>query len=106
MLSTPSGTVRSTSGSCTQYLRRSRCGTRRCSPQALTLATQLEAALTNRAVIDQAVGLLMSRSGAAPWEAFSSLTVLSQKENRKLAVIAKELVDDAVGRARARHHRG
>ena len=73
--------------------------------QALTLAAQLEAALTNRAVIDQAVGILMSRSGAAPGEAFSSLTVLSQKENRKLAVIATEVVDEAVGRARARHHR-
>ena len=48
----------------------------------------------------------MSRSGATPGETFTSLTVLSQKENRKLAVIAREVVDNAVGRARARHHRG
>lgn len=74
--------------------------------QALRLAGQLEVGLKTRAVIDQAVGILISRSGATPEEAFSSLTVLSQKENRKLALIAGQVVDDAVRRARARHHQG
>ncbi len=74
--------------------------------QAHILTTRLEAALTSRAVIDQAVGILMSRSGASPEEAVRSLTVISQKENRKLAVIARGVVDDAVRRARARHLKG
>jgi GAF domain-containing protein len=74
--------------------------------QALILAGQLEAGLKTRAVIDQAVGILISRSGATPEEAFASLTSLSQKENRKLALIVAQVVDDAVRRARARHLKG
>ncbi|UZJ26430.1 GAF and ANTAR domain-containing protein [Rhodococcus antarcticus] len=73
--------------------------------QALELAGQLQRALGTRAVIDQALGILMSRSGAGADEAFVTLTTLSQRENRKLAVVAQRLVDDAVRRARARHAR-
>jgi GAF domain-containing protein len=64
---------------------------------------QLQRALGNRSVIDQAVGIIRSRSGAGAEEAFDRLTRLSQAENVKLVVVAERLVDEAVRRARARH---
>jgi hypothetical protein len=71
--------------------------------QAWRLAAQLETALGSRATIDRAVGIVMSRSGCTPEEGFDRLRSLSQRENRKLSVIAEQIVDDAVRRARARH---
>lgn len=71
--------------------------------RARRLAGQLQAALINRAVIDQALGILMSRAGCGPEEAFDRLRVLSQREHRKLAEVARLLVDEAVRRAQARH---
>jgi GAF domain-containing protein len=70
--------------------------------QADRLATQLQAALTNRAVIDQAIGILMSRQGGTAVEAFASLRRTSQSTNVKLAQVAQDLIDEAVRRARAR----
>jgi GAF domain-containing protein len=64
----------------------------------------LQRALLNRAVIDQAIGIIRSRTGANAEEAFERLTRLSQSENVKLVVIAERLVDEAVRRARARQH--
>jgi GAF domain-containing protein len=64
---------------------------------------QLQRALGNRAVIDQAIGIIRSRSGASAEEAFDRLIRLSQTENIKLVVVAERLVDEAVRRARARH---
>ena len=63
---------------------------------------QLQRALGNRAVIDQAIGIMRSRSGVSAEEAFDRLTRLSQADNVKLVVIAERLVDEAVRRARAR----
>jgi GAF domain-containing protein len=71
--------------------------------QARRLAVHLQAALTNRTVIDQALGILMSRSGYSDTEAFGRLRAMSQAENKKLAAVAQTVVDDAVRRARARH---
>jgi AmiR/NasT family two-component response regulator len=71
--------------------------------QARTLATQLKAALVSRPIIDQALGILMSRTGCSSDEAFDKLRVLSQSENRKVSLIAQQIVDEAVRRARARH---
>jgi GAF domain-containing protein len=71
--------------------------------QARRLATQLQAALTSRAVIDQAVGILMSRTGCTAGEAFDKLRVISQTENRKSSAVAQSILDEAVRRARARH---
>jgi GAF domain-containing protein len=71
--------------------------------QALTLTTQLQAALSTRPVIDQAVGLLRGRSGATAEEAFGRLRAISQSEHIKLADVAQRIVDEAVRRARARH---
>lgn len=63
---------------------------------------RLRAALTTRATIDQAIGLLMSRSGATSAEAFDRLRGMSQRGNVKLAVVAQQLLEEAVARARAR----
>ncbi|PYC87336.1 hypothetical protein C7C46_05030 [Streptomyces tateyamensis] len=71
--------------------------------QAQRLAAQLQSALTHRASIDQALGILMSRSGCTPAEAFDRLRVMSQTQNRKASVVAQQLLDEAVARARARH---
>ncbi len=74
--------------------------------QANRLASQLQAALTTRAVIDQAIGIVCARQGCTAAEAFDRLRVLSQSGNTKLAVIAQTIVDDAVRRARARRSHG
>ncbi|WP_319017977.1 ANTAR domain-containing protein [Mycolicibacterium baixiangningiae] len=52
-------------------------------------------------MIDQAIGIIRSRSGASGEEAFARLTKISQNENVKLHVVAERLVDEAVRRARA-----
>lgn len=70
--------------------------------QSQRLAEQLAEALTHRAVIDQALGVLMSRSGASPQEAFDRLRVMSQTQHLKVAEVSKVLVDEAVRRARSR----
>jgi GAF domain-containing protein len=71
--------------------------------QALALAAQLETALRSRSVIDQAIGVLMARSGYNPAQAFARLRAMSQQENRRLAVIAQGIVEQAASRARAQH---
>lgn len=71
--------------------------------QALQLAVHLETALTSRAVIDQAIGVLVARSGYTPTEAFARLRAMSQQENRKIAALAQTIVDQAARRARAQH---
>jgi GAF domain-containing protein len=70
--------------------------------QSQRLAAQLGEALTSRAVIDQALGVLMSRTGASPAEAFERLRAMSQSQHVKVAEVARVLVDEAVRRARAR----
>jgi AmiR/NasT family two-component response regulator len=47
----------------------------------MALTTQLQAALSSRPVIDQAIGILRSRSGCSADEAFAKLRMLSQHEN-------------------------
>jgi GAF domain-containing protein len=62
---------------------------------AYRLTQQLQEALTSRAVIDQAKGILMGQRGVGVDEAFAVLRTTSQRENRKLRDIAQELVDRA-----------
>lgn len=64
---------------------------------------QLERALASRTVIDQAIGILMSRSGGTSAEAFEHLRQTSQAGGTKLADVARGIVAHAVSRARARH---
>jgi transcriptional regulator with GAF, ATPase, and Fis domain len=63
---------------------------------------RLQQALDNRTVIDQAVGIIRSRSGASAEVAFSRLVQMSQTGNVKLRVVAARLVEDSVRRAQAR----
>jgi AmiR/NasT family two-component response regulator len=60
--------------------------------------------LETRAVIDRAVGIIMSRTGGTEDEALTRLRTLSQHEHHKLVVVAGQIIDEAVRRARARHH--
>lgn len=70
---------------------------------ARRLAGQLQEAMSTRAVIDQAMGIVMSRTGGTAAEAFERLRSMSQSQNLKLAVIAVQIVDEATRRARARN---
>jgi GAF domain-containing protein len=72
--------------------------------QAHERTRQLQRALDSRAVIDQAIGIIRSRSGDDARAAFERLTRISQSENTKLHVVAERLVEEAARRARARHH--
>jgi len=55
----------------------------------------LHQALTSRAVIDQAKGILMAAHGISADEAFTRLADRSQSENRKLRDLAAEFVAKA-----------
>lgn len=53
---------------------------------------QLRRAMVTRAVIEQAKGILIARTGCDAVEAFGLLVLQSQHENRKLWQVAQELV--------------
>jgi hypothetical protein len=76
--------------------------------QSQRLGTQLQAALVSRPIIDQAIGILRSRSGDTAEEAFARLQQMSQHEHLKLTAVATALVEEAASRARVRrqHHDG
>ncbi|MDQ6649654.1 MAG: GAF and ANTAR domain-containing protein [Actinomycetota bacterium] len=59
------------------------------------LAEQLRTAMTSRAVIDQAIGLVIGQRRCSPDEAFATLRAISQRRNVKLRIVAQELVDAA-----------
>ena len=63
--------------------------------QARDRAEKLERALGSQAVIDQAIGILRSRSGGTAQNAFDRLIAISQADNVKLRVVAERLVDEA-----------
>jgi GAF domain-containing protein len=63
---------------------------------------RLQRALASRAVIDQAIGIIRSRSGVSAEDAFDRLTRLSQDGNVKLHLVAEQMVDEAARRARIR----
>ena len=69
------------------------------------LTDQLHQALRTRPVIDQAIGILRSRSGDTTEQAFDILRRLSQHQHVKLADIADRLVEEATAAARARRTR-
>jgi GAF domain-containing protein len=60
-----------------------------------TLAGHLQKAMDNRAVIEQAKGLIMGERRCTPDQAFAVLTKLSQDTNRKLRDVAIALVAKA-----------
>jgi len=74
--------------------------------QTQRLAANLQQALVNRAVIDQAIGIVISRTGSTTAEAFNRLKTLSQKEHIKVSVVAAGIVEAAARRARGRARAG
>lgn len=67
------------------------------------IAEQLHRAMANRAVIERAIGIMLSRSGGNAEGAMVRLRKLSQHEHQKLHQVAQGIVDDAVRRAEVRH---
>ena len=65
-----------------------------------TLARQMQAAMENRAVIEQAKGIIMGERRCAPDEAFGILAKISQDTNRKVRDVAAALVASAEQRPR------
>jgi anti-anti-sigma regulatory factor len=64
--------------------------------QAKLLASQLQVSLQNQEVIDQAIGVLMSRLGCTPDVALEQLRLIKQTEDETLNTIALRIVEDAV----------
>ncbi len=60
-----------------------------------SLAQHMQAAMENRAVIEQAKGIIMADRHCSPDEAFQILSKLSQNTNRKLRDVAVALVASA-----------
>lgn len=69
---------------------------------AQRVAVKMQAAQESRAVVDQAAGILMSRSGESEGQAVARMRLLSQHGQGKLSVVAQGIVDQAVRRARRR----
>ncbi len=65
-------------------------------------AARLKSALAHRAVIDQAIGIVMSRTGVSADQAIDRLRDMSQQQATKLTTVAENVVLEAVRRARAR----
>jgi GAF domain-containing protein len=68
---------------------------------ARALNIGLGEAMKNRAVIEQAKGILMARQHCAEDEAFDLLVRASQRENIKLRTVAQRIVDNASKRTRS-----
>lgn len=65
--------------------------------QSRTLAEQLQTAMTSRAVIEQAKGILMAQMSCGPEDAFEVLRRASQRENVKLRDVAERIVSSVAG---------
>lgn len=68
---------------------------------SVKLAEQLQEALTSRAEIDQAKGILMERTGCDADQAFELLRQASQRMNRKVRDIAHEICSTAGAKKRS-----
>jgi AmiR/NasT family two-component response regulator len=66
--------------------------------EARDLAAQLEHALRSRAVIDQAIGIVMAESRCDADQAFATLSRASNNRNMKLRDLANEIVTRVGGR--------
>lgn len=69
---------------------------------ARDLGAGLGEAMKNRAVIEQAKGILMSTEGCTDDDAFEMLVKASQRENKKLRTVAQQIVEKSVDSARKR----
>jgi GAF domain-containing protein len=68
--------------------------------EARALAENLGRALQSRAVIDQAIGVLIAVQGISPEEAFSDMSRQSQNTNTKLRDIAARIVEQVRRRSK------
>jgi GAF domain-containing protein len=66
---------------------------------ARELSAHLGEAMTSRAVIEQAKGIIMGAQGCNADRAFDVLVRASQRENIKLRVLAQRIVDQAASRS-------
>jgi GAF domain-containing protein len=65
--------------------------------QQTVLTEQLRASLASRAVIDQAIGIVMAEQRCAPEEAFAILRGASQNRNVKVRQVAESIVRGVTG---------
>jgi hypothetical protein len=62
-------------------------------------AQHLHSRLTNRTIIDQAIGIVRGRTGVTAEDAFNQMRRISQSEKVAPAVIAQRVLDEALRRA-------
>lgn len=62
----------------------------------MLLARELHTALTRRAVIDQAIGIIAARTGRGTDGAFAQLRLLARAQNITLVEVCQRTVDDAI----------
>jgi len=63
------------------------------------IGEQMRQAMVSRAVIEQAKGIIVARTGCSPEQAFALMVTQSRQQNRKLATLAAGLVTEAQGGA-------
>ncbi len=68
--------------------------------QAGRLVSQLQIACTHRSAIDQALGIVMGRSGCSASQALETLQRMSRAENRDLSAVVTQVIDGAVLKSR------
>jgi AmiR/NasT family two-component response regulator len=66
---------------------------------ALLLARQLNAALARRAVIDQAIGIIVARTGRSTDDSLAQLRLLARTHDAALVGECQRIVDDAIAAA-------
>lgn len=64
--------------------------------EARLLAEQLQTALNNRVLVEQAKGVLAARTGASMVVAFEALRSYARRENRRLAEVASALLEGRI----------
>ncbi len=70
---------------------------------AVQLTEQLEKALGSRALIDQAIGILISRTGCSGTEGYDTLRSIGRTEHKKTALVAQSMVAESRNTARSSH---
>lgn len=67
----------------------------RLAVESRALVDQLEKAMRSRAVIDQAIGVLVAQRHCSPEEALNGLRAASQRANVRVSELARRIVDSA-----------
>jgi hypothetical protein len=80
-----------------------RQGTHSVLSQTRQMAEQLQTALSGLATIDQAIGILITRSGGNAEEATAALCEVSRTQDADLATVARQIVEEVSRRSHARH---